>query len=50
MSLLNQMIRGGLECEIPRAYAPEGMKNALARPRTFRETISDLIAYHEAKI
>ena len=50
MSLLNQMIRGGLECEAPRAYAPEGMKNALARPRTFRETIADLIAYHEAKI
>jgi len=49
MNLFNQMIRGGMECEAPRACAGD-MKNALARPRTFRETIADLIAYHEAKI
>jgi len=47
MSLFNQLVRGG--------YAPECAKdntlnNSLAKPRTFKETIQDQIAYHKSKI
>lgn len=46
MSLFNQMIRGG-------GYGPEVPKEATLgsyKPRTFKETISDQIAFHKSKV
>lgn len=51
MSLFNQMIRGGNmggNYDEPAAKSSGGIIRD--RPRTFKETIADQIAYHQAKI
>lgn len=52
MSIFNQMIRGDMGTyPVPEAYSKEAAMNiAQYRPRTFKETLADQIAFHERKI
>lgn len=50
MSLFDQMVRGGGQEATPYYAKETGMLNAVPKPRTFKETIGDQIAYHQRKI
>jgi hypothetical protein len=49
MSIFNQMIRGGNEAYATSEPLSKSM-NSLAKPRTFKETIQDQIAFHKSKV
>jgi len=48
MSLFNQMIRGAYDSPIGKENMLGG--NSIVKPRTFKETIQDQIAFYKSKI
>ena len=47
MSIFNQMIRGGAECE---PTYPQTSNKEPYKLRTFKETLGDQILYHKRKV